>query len=122
MPRYPALRAEKAPVKETISHKLLNAKVSDNEKQDFEKAFAAQCVARELKNSTNPEYDKKRVSEACECVGTFLMKNLTAVEAEKFMVEHQNSQSLTIKYENAAYHCLQQKAPHQTPHINVEHQ
>jgi len=38
------------------------------------------------------------------------MKDLTAIEAEKYLTEHENAQSLRIKYENAAYHCLQQNA------------
>ena len=39
------------------------------------------------------------------------MKDLTGEEAEKFLAEHENPQSLRIKYENAAYHCLQQNTP-----------
>jgi hypothetical protein len=39
------------------------------------------------------------------------MKDLTAKEAEKFVTEHENPVSLTFKFENAAYHCLQQKVP-----------
>ncbi|MDD2864894.1 MAG: hypothetical protein PHQ03_07915 [Methylococcales bacterium] len=101
---------------EPISHTLLGTKVSASDKQKFEDEFAKQCVARELKTSNNPDYDKPRVAKACECVATYLMKDLTAIEAEKFLTEHQGSQSLTIKYENAAYHCLQQKAP-QPPHL-----
>lgn len=105
-----------AVTKEPISHTLLDSKVSASDKQKFENAFAEQCVARELKTSNNVDYDKPRVAKACECVATYLMKDLTAIEAEKFLIEHQGSQSLTIKYENAAYHCLQQKAP-QPPHL-----
>jgi hypothetical protein len=101
---------------EPISHTLLSSKVSASDKQKFEVAFSDQCVTRELKNSNNPDYDKPRVAKACECVATYLMKDLTAIEAEKFLVEHQGSQSLTIKYENAAYHCLQEKTP-QPPHL-----
>jgi len=101
---------------EPISHTLLNSKVSASDKQKFENAFAEQCVTRELKNSNNPDNDKPRFAQACECIATYLMKDLTAIEAEKFLTEHQGSQSLTIKYENAAYHCLQQKTP-QPPHL-----
>jgi hypothetical protein len=109
----PSNAAQKTP----ISHTLLGTKVSDGDKQKFEKTFENQCVQRELKNSANPDNDKARVSKACECVATFMMKDLTAIEAEKFLIEHENAQSLTIKYENAAYHCLQQKAPPQAPHL-----
>lgn len=100
-----------------ISHTLLNSNASVSDKQKFEDAFAEQCITRELKNSVNPDNDKPRVSKECECVATFMMKDLTAIEAEKFLTEHQNAQSLTIKYENAAYHCLQQKIPPSPAHL-----
>lgn len=103
--------------KTPISHTLLDSKVTASDKQKFEHDFENQCVNRELKNSTNPENDKARVSKACSCIATFMMKDLTAVEAEKFLLEHENAQSLTIKYENAAYHCLQQKAPPTPAHL-----
>lgn len=89
-------------------------KVTDSEKQKFEQEFAAQCVAREVHNSGNTE-DKARFDKPCTCIATFLMKDLTYQEAEKFLTEHENPQSLRIKYENAAYHCLQEKAPHKEP-------
>ncbi|NOU13268.1 MAG: hypothetical protein HOO92_04775 [Methylococcaceae bacterium] len=95
---------------EPISHKLLNTSVTSAEKQKFEHEFAKQCEQRELKTSTNPDVDKERIDKACECIATYIMKDLTAIEAEKFLTEHENAQSLRIKYENAAYHCLQQDA------------
>jgi hypothetical protein len=103
--------------KTPISHTLLDTKVTASDKQKFEKTFENQCVDRELKNSNNPDNDKVRVTSACECIATFMMKDLTAVEAEKFLTEHENAQSLTIKYENAAYHCLQQKTPPTPAHL-----
>ncbi|KJV06424.1 hypothetical protein [Methylocucumis oryzae] len=90
-------------------------KVTESEKQTFEQQFADQCVARELKNSTNPDNDKPRLTKSCTCIAMFMMKDLTPQEAEKFLVEHENPQSLRIKYENAAYHCLQEKVPPHEP-------
>jgi len=84
-------------------------KISKAEKEQFEKAFAEQCVKRET--TANPNADKDRTTQSCTCVATYLMKDLTAKEAEKFVTEHENPVSLTFKFENAAYHCLQQKAP-----------
>lgn len=95
---------------EPVSHELLNTAVTVAEKQKFERAFAQQCEQRELKSSVNPDVDKAGIEKACECIATFMMKDLTAIEAEKFLDEHENAQSLRIKYENAAYHCLQQNA------------
>jgi hypothetical protein len=91
--------------------------VTDIQKHTFEHQFADQCVARELQNSVNKEYDKKRLSEDCMCIATFLMKDLTAAEAKKFITEHKNTRSLVIKYENAAYHCLQQKVQPKGPKL-----
>jgi hypothetical protein len=103
--------------KTPISHTLLDSKVTASDKQKFEKTFENQCVERELKNSVNPDIDKVRFSKACECIATFMMKDLTAIEAEKFLTEHENVQSLKIKYENAAYHCLQEKTPPTPAHL-----
>ena len=91
--------------------------VTDVQKHTFEHEFAEQCVKRELKNSVNKDVDRERYAEPCMCIATFLMKDLTADEAKKFMIEHKNTQSLVIKYENAAYHCLQEKAQVKEPQI-----
>ena len=91
--------------------------VTDVQKHRFEHDFAAQCVDRELKNSTDREADKARWERPCMCIATFMMKNLTADEAEKFIEEHKNTQSLVIKYESAAYHCLQAKQQPRQPQL-----
>jgi hypothetical protein len=83
--------------------------VTDVQKHKFEHDFAAQCVTRELKNSINKEADKERFAQSCMCISTFMMKDLTAREAEKFLSEHENPRSLQIKYNSAVYHCTQQK-------------
>ena len=91
--------------------------VTDVQKHKFEHDFAAQCVERELKNSPNNEADKARWEKPCMCIATYMMKNLTADEAEKFIEEHKNTQSLVIKYENAAFHCLQAKQQAKSPQL-----
>ena len=85
--------------------------VPEMEKQEFEHKFAEQCVTRELKNSANPEADKVNLEKTCLCVSKYLMKDLTAQEAEKFLNEGENPESLVIKYDAAAYHCLQENQP-----------
>lgn len=99
-----------------------DVKVTDVQKHKFEHDFAQQCVQRELKHSDNKEADEKRYTEPCTCIATFLMKDLTADEAEKFIAEHENAQSLVIKYENAAYHCLQQNAHPKGPNFSRQPQ
>jgi hypothetical protein len=86
-------------------------------KHTFEHDFARQCVERELQNSVNKEEDKKRFEGPCMCIATYMMKDLTAKEAEKFITEHENPRSLQIKFDSAAYHCLQQKAPPKGPQL-----
>jgi hypothetical protein len=84
--------------------------ITDMQKHKFEHEFAAQCVDRELNNSTNKIEDAERLTKSCECIATYLMKDLTSQEAEKFMGEHEHPQSLRIKFEAAAYQCLQENA------------
>lgn len=98
-----------APVHNPFDHSH-DTPVTDVQKHKFEHDFADQCVNRELKNSTNKEFDKVRYATPCMCIAKFLMKDLTADEAQLFIGEHKNAQSLVIKYEAAAYHCLQQNA------------
>jgi hypothetical protein len=97
-----------------------DVKVSTAQKNKFEQEFAQQCVQRELKHSDNKEADEKKYTVPCTCIATFLMKDLTAEEAEKFIIEHENVQSLVIKYENAAYHCLQQNAHPKGPDFSKQ--
>ncbi len=86
-----------------------DATVTDLVKHKFEHEFAEQCIERETRNSNNKANDRKRFEKPCLCIATYMMKDLTAVEAEKFLQEQKDTQSLRIRFENAAYHCLQEK-------------
>ncbi len=94
-----------------------DAVVTDVQKHVFEHDFAEQCVAREVSKSINKENDRQRFEKPCMCIATYMMKDLTAIEAEKFLKENKNTQSLRIRFENAAYHCLQEKQTAQSPQI-----
>jgi hypothetical protein len=85
--------------------------VSASEKDKFETAFVEQCVKREMLAAPNSE--KEKFIRPCTCIANELSKNLTDKEAEKFLTEHENPVSLTFKFENAAYQCVQEKAPPQ---------
>lgn len=87
------------------------------QKQKFEKAFAAQCADRELNNPANKVEDADRINKACECIAAYVAKDLTDEEAEKFIDEREQPQSLRIKYEAGAYECLQEKAKVEEPRI-----
>lgn len=93
--------------------------VTDLVKHKFEHEFADQCVTRELKTSVNKSYDKKRYAEICLCIATEMMQDLTAEEAEKFLHENKNTRSLQIRFDAAAYHCLQSKATPKNPTIFI---
>ncbi len=82
----------------------------ESQKQKFEHEFASQCVDRELNNASNKIEDASKITKSCECISTYIMKDLTDEEAEKFLKEHEHPQSLRIKFEAAAYECLQEKA------------
>lgn len=84
--------------------------VTDLVKHQFEHEFADQCVEREIKHSNNPEVDRQRWTQPCMCIAQYLMKDLTAKEAELFLKQNKNTQSLRIRFEAAAYQCLQKKA------------
>ncbi|MCK4840821.1 MAG: hypothetical protein KAT04_02935 [Methylococcales bacterium] len=85
------------------------SEVSNLKKHTFEHKFAKQCVEREVRNSVNKENDRKRFTKPCLCIATRIMRNLTAVEAEKFLVEKKSTQSLKMSFDEAAYFCLQNK-------------
>lgn len=91
--------------------------VTDIQKHVFEHDFAEQCVEREVSQSINKDNDRKRFTKPCMCIATFMMKDLTAVEAEKFLKENKSTQSLRIRFENAAYHCLQDKRQPKSPQL-----
>lgn len=85
--------------------------VTDKEKIEFEHKFAEQCVAREEKAAKGQISDKAALDNTCLCISKYLMKNLTEQEAEKFLDDNENPESLVIKYDAAAYHCLQENQP-----------
>ncbi len=83
-------------------------KATSVEKHKFQKEFADDCVARELKNSVNKESDTPRIQKSCSCIAQYMMKDLTGIEAEKVLEEDTDTQSLRIRFDNAAYNCLQE--------------
>ena len=102
--------------KATFSHSH-GDEVTDLEKHKFEHQFADQCVAREIKKSANKDYDARRFNKSCMCIARFMLEDLTAIEAEKFLEEKKNTRSLQIRYENAAYNCLQKGTQPKPPQI-----
>ncbi len=79
--------------------------VTDMEKHKFQHKFADQCVEREIRNSPETNSNKKSLEKTCMCIADYMMKDLTAVEAEKFLDEKKNPRSLQIRFNNATYFC-----------------
>ncbi len=94
-----------------------DAVVTDIQKHVFEHDFAKECVEREVRHSINKDNDRKRFAKPCMCIATLMMKDLTAIEAEKFIKEKKTTQSLRIRFENAAFHCLQDKRQAKPPQV-----
>ena len=90
---------------------------SNSIKQKFQTEFSKKCVARELKNSVNKDTDQKRNEENCACIAKHISENLSDVDAEKYLQEHEDTQALEIKFDTAAYFCLQNKALPKGPHL-----
>jgi hypothetical protein len=115
-----AITQEKTPQADTISVDSPHDPTPEAElsqKQKFEHDFAAQCVDRELNNSANKIADAERLTKSCECITAYIAKDLTDEEAEKFNSEHEHPQSLRIKFEAAAYECLQEKTQPAEPKL-----
>jgi hypothetical protein len=74
-------------------------------------------IQRELVDSTDKVADELRWQKPCLCIASYLMKDLTASEAEKFLHDNKSTQSLTIKYQAAVYHCMLAKPQPKGPDL-----
>ena len=90
---------------------------SDSVKNKFVNLFANNCVKRELKNSVNKDNDEQRAKPSCECIAKKIAEDLSDVDAEKYLQEHEDTQTLEIKFDHAAYFCLQNKPLPKGPHL-----
>lgn len=79
--------------------------VTDMEKHKFQHIFADQCVEREIRSNPAASDNRKSLQKTCMCIAEYVMKDLTAVEAEKFLDEKKHPTSLKIRFNNAAYFC-----------------
>jgi hypothetical protein len=89
---------------ETVKHKFITA-------------FANKCVSRELKNSNNKDVDEKRFTDSCTCIAKHIAEDLADVDAEKYLLDHEDTQALEIKFDSAAFFCLQSKPQPKSPHF-----
>jgi len=109
--------SSEAPAKTGKNNHIDYGEASDSIKSKFITAFAKKCVARELKNSINKDSDEKRFQDACDCIAKHIADDLAEVDAEKYLQEHEDTQTLEIKFDSAAYFCLQSKPQPKGPQI-----
>lgn len=106
-----------APAKTKSVHRVDSGEATGPEKRQFEKEFSSKCVERELKNSNNKDVDEPRFKESCDCIAEHIMKDLSEIDAEKYIEDHEDTQTLGIKFDAAAYFCLQNKPQPKGPHL-----
>lgn len=102
------------PVKASFDH-THGLDITNLEKHKFEHQFAEQCIKREIKNSVNKKTDRKRYSKPCMCIARRVMKDLTTVQAKKFVNEKKHTHTMKMNFDEAAYFCLQAKAKPKAP-------
>jgi len=103
--------------KTKVVHREDTGEATEPEKRQFEKEFSNKCVTRELKNSVNKDVDEKRFQETCDCIAEHIMKDLSEIDAEKYLEDHEDTQTLGIKFDAAAYFCLQNKPQPKGPQL-----
>lgn len=109
-------KATNAP-KAVNNNNVDSGEASDTVKQKFEKVFAQNCVKRELKNSVNKDVDEKRFQDSCSCIANHIAEDLAEVDAEKYLDDHEDTHTLEIKFDAAAFFCLQNKPQPKGPHL-----
>jgi hypothetical protein len=109
-------KAASAP-KAVNNNNVDSGEASDTAKQKFEKVFAQNCVKRELKTSVNKDVDEKRFQDSCSCIANHIAEDLAEVDAEKYLDDHEDTHTLQIKFDAAAFFCVQNKAQPKGPHL-----
>ncbi len=82
-------------------------KASWVEKGKFKKEFSKDCINRELKNAAGGDVDRAYIEKTCDCIADYMDEHLTDQEAEEFLGEDNHMRALQIRYDTAAYQCIQ---------------
>lgn len=116
-PQAPATPSASAGKSSKKDNAVDYGEASDSVKKQFIKEFAENCVTRELKTSVNKDIDEKRYQESCDCIAKHIADDLADVDAEKYIDDHEDTQTLDIKFDTAAFFCLQNKPQPKGPHL-----
>ncbi|MFW5443566.1 MAG: hypothetical protein ACKE51_04565 [Methylococcaceae bacterium] len=87
------------------------------EKGKFRNEFARDCVARELNITNGKKLDRDYIEKTCDCIANYMDDHLTDQEAEEFLGEDNHMRALQIRYDAAAYHCVQKNGTVKEPTI-----
>jgi hypothetical protein len=84
-------------------------KATWTEKGKFRNEFADDCVAREKATAKEASsiFDRDHVVKTCECIADYMDDHLTDDEAEEYLRDDNHNRSLQIRFDAAAYNCLQ---------------
>jgi len=82
-------------------------KASWVEKGKFKKEFNKDCVTREV-NLAGDKADHKYIEKTCACITDYMDNHLTDAEADEFLKEDSHMRALQIRYDTAAYQCIQE--------------
>lgn len=77
------------------------------EKNKFKKEFSKDCINRELQSAGKNEIDRGFIEKTCHCIADYMDEHLTDQEAEEFLGEDNHMRALQIRYDTAAYQCIQ---------------
>ncbi len=91
--------------------------IAMNAKTRFKSQFTDECLARESADSLNPEETRERFQKSCSCVADRMAEGLTEKQAAKYLDQKKNTQSMRIRFDNAAYKCLQGKKQPKTVNL-----
>ncbi len=82
-------------------------KASWVEKGKFKKEFSKDCINRELQSAGKNKVDRNFIEKTCHCIADYMDEHLTDQEAEEFLGEDNHMRALQIRYDTAAYQCIQ---------------
>jgi len=86
------------------------------EKGKFKKEFTKDCITREV-NLAGNKADLNYIEKTCACIGDYMDNHLTDQEAEEFLKEDNHMRALQIRYDTAAYQCVQEGQKEVEPKI-----
>jgi len=92
-------------------------KASWVEKGKFKKEFTKECIAREVANAGNKKADINYIEKTCNCIADYMDNKLTDQEADEYLKEGNNVRAFQIRYDAAAYECVQESQKVAEPKI-----